>query len=75
VDKEEQWKNSRSNGKSISSKGFIESFRAKFAENSKQKEPIKYEQIRQDLWKKPWWFCQETIGNTKSVVEYLGRYP
>jgi hypothetical protein len=40
----------------------------------KQKEPIKYEQIRQDLWKKPWWFCQETIGNTKSVVEYLGRY-
>jgi hypothetical protein len=40
----------------------------------KTQRTIKYEQIRQDLWKKPWWFCQETFGNTKSVVEYLGEY-
>jgi hypothetical protein len=46
------------------SKGFIESFRAKFAKTLKTK-PIKYEQIRQDLWKKPWWFCQETIWKHK----------
>jgi hypothetical protein len=38
----------------------------------KAKEPIKYEQIRQDLWKKP--LVVLPFGNTKSVVEYLGRY-
>jgi hypothetical protein len=37
VDKEEQWKIVEVMVISISSKGFIESFRAKFCENSKQK--------------------------------------
>jgi hypothetical protein len=37
VDKEEQWKIVEVMVNSISSKGFIESFRAKFYENSKQK--------------------------------------
>jgi hypothetical protein len=70
VDKEG---NSRSNG-TYFSKGFIESFRAKFCEKLKAKEPIKYEQIRQDLWKKPGGFAKKPFENTKSVVEYLGRY-
>jgi hypothetical protein len=39
----------------------------------KAKEPIKYEQIRQDLWKKPGGFAKKPFENTKSV-EYLGRY-
>ena len=37
--------------------------------------PIQYEQIRQDLWKKPWVvFAKKPFGSAKSVVEYLGRY-
>jgi hypothetical protein len=76
VDKEEQWKNSRSNGKFLFPvKALSKVFRAKFCEKLKAKEPIKYEQIRQDLWKKPWVvFAKKPFGNTKSVVEYLGRY-
>jgi hypothetical protein len=62
VDKEEQWKNSRSNG--ISVKALSKVLERSFAKNSKQK-PIKYEQIRQDLWKKPWVVCQETIWKHK----------
>jgi hypothetical protein len=76
VDKEEQWKNSRSDGKFLFPvKALSKVFRAKFCEKLKAKEPIKYEQIRQDLWKKPWVvFAKKPFGNTKSVVEYLGRY-
>jgi len=76
VDKKEQWKNSRSDGKFLFPvKALSKVFRAKFCEKLKTKEPIKYEQIRQDLWKKPWVvFAKKPIGNTKSVVEYLGRY-
>jgi hypothetical protein len=60
VDKEEQWKNSRSNGKFLFPvKALSKVLERSFAKNSKQKEPIKYEQIRQDLWKKPWWFCKK----------------
>jgi replication initiation and membrane attachment protein DnaB len=33
-----------------------------------------YEQIRQDLWKTVGCFLLKNFGNTKSVVEYLGRY-
>jgi hypothetical protein len=72
VDKEEQWKIVEVMVNFISV-GFIESFRAKFCEKLKAKEPIKYEQIRQDLWKKPWWFCQETIWKHK-VCGGISRY-
>jgi hypothetical protein len=76
VDKKEQWKNSRSDGKFLFPvKALSKVFRAKFCEKLKVKEPIKYEQIRQGLWKKPWVvFAKKPFGNTKSVVEYLGRY-
>jgi hypothetical protein len=34
-----------------------------------------YEQIRKDLWRKPWVvFAKKPFGSPKSVVEYLGRY-
>lgn len=77
VDKEEQWKNSRSDGKFLFPvKALSKVFRAKFCEKLKAKEPIKHEQIRQDLWRKPWVvFAKNPFGDTKSVVEYLGRYP
>jgi hypothetical protein len=52
------------------SKGFIESFRAKFYENSK---PIKYEQIRQDLWKKPWVLPRNHL-ETQSLWWNIWRY-
>jgi hypothetical protein len=41
---------------------------------TQSKKPIKYEQIRQDLWKKPWWFCQETIWKHKVCGGIFGRY-
>jgi hypothetical protein len=34
-----------------------------------------YEQIRKDLWRKPWVvFAKKPFGSPKSVVEYLGIY-
>ena len=76
VDKEGQWQNCRTDGKFLFSvKALSKVFRAKFCEKLKAKEPIKYEQIRQQLWKKPWVvFAKKPFGNSKSVVEYLGRY-
>ncbi len=76
VDKDEQWKNSRSDGKFLFPvKALSKVFRAKFCEKLKAKEPIKYEQIRQNLWRKPWVvFAKKPFGSPKSVVEYLGRY-
>jgi hypothetical protein len=50
-------------------------FRAKFCAKLKAKLPTQYEQIRQDLWQKPWVvFAKKPFGSPKSVVEYLGRY-
>jgi secreted Zn-dependent insulinase-like peptidase len=76
VNKEGQWQNSRSDGKFLFPvKALSKVFRAKFCEKLKEKEPIKYEQIRHDLWKKPWVvFAKKPFGSSKSVVEYLGRY-
>ncbi|MDY0118938.1 MAG: IS91 family transposase [Bacilli bacterium] len=76
VDKEGQWQNCRTDGKFLFSvKALSKVFRAKFCEKLKAKEPIKYEQIRQQLWKKPWVvFAKKPFGNAHSVVEYLGRY-
>jgi hypothetical protein len=76
INREGQWKNSRTDGKFLFPvKALSKVFRAKYCAKLKAKSPILYEQIRQDLWKKPWVvFAKKPFGNTKSVVEYLGRY-
>ena len=76
IAKDQQWKNSRSDGKFLFPvKALSKIFRAKYCEKLKAKEPIKYEQIRQKLWSKPWVvFAKKPFGSPKSVVEYLGRY-
>jgi hypothetical protein len=76
VDKNGVWQNSRSDGKFLFRvKALSKVFRAKYCENLKVKKPIGYEQIRQELWQKPWVvFAKRPFGSPKSVVEYLGRY-
>lgn len=76
VDKDGQWQNIRSDGKFLFTvKALSKVFRVNFCEKLKTKEPIKYEQIRQELWRKPWVvFAKPPFGSSKSVVEYLGRY-
>ena len=76
VDKNGQFKNSHFKGNFLFPvKALSKVFRAKFCEKLKAKSPVKYEQIRQDLWKKPWVvFAKKPFGSPKSVVEYLGRY-
>ena len=76
VDKNSNWKNIRVDGKFLFPvKALSKVFRAKFCAKLKEKEPIKYEQIRQELWQKPWVvFAKKPFGSPKSVVEYLGRY-
>ena len=76
INKDGKWQNSRSDGKFLFPvKALSKVFKAKYCEKLKAKEPIKYEQIRQDLWKKPWVvFAKKPFGSPKSVVEYLGRY-
>jgi hypothetical protein len=71
-----QWKNSRTDGKFLFPvKALSKVFRAKYCQKLKAKEPIKYEQIRQELWQKPWVvFAKKPFGSPNSVVEYLGRY-
>jgi len=76
IDKQGNWKNIRSDGKFLFPvKALSKVFRAKYCQKLKEKEPIKYEQIRQELWQKPWVvFAKKPFGSPKSVVEYLGRY-
>lgn len=76
VDKNGQWQNSRTDGKFLFAvKTLSKVFRAKYCEKIKTKLPIKYEQIRPELWQKPWVvFAKKPFGSSKSVVEYLGRY-
>jgi hypothetical protein len=76
VNKDGQWKNARTDGKFLFSvKALSKVFRAKFCAKLKAKSPIQYEQIRQNLWQKPWVvFAKKPFGSAKSVVEYLGRY-
>ena len=71
-----QWQNGRANGKFLFLvKALSKVFRAKYCAKLKAKSPIQYEQIRQDLWCKPWVvFAKKPFGSPKSVVEYLGRY-
>ncbi len=70
VDKIGQWKNSRTDGKFLFPvKVLSKVFRAKYCEKLKAKNPIGYEQIRQELWQKPWVvFAKRPFGNAKSVV-------
>jgi hypothetical protein len=76
VDKNSIWQNSRTDGKFLFPvKALSRVFRAKYCQKLKAKLPIQYEQIRQDLWRKPWVvFAKKPFGSPKSVVEYLGRY-
>jgi hypothetical protein len=76
VTKKGEWQNCRTNGKFLFPvKALSKVFRAKYCQKLKEKEPIKYEQIRQTLWQKPWVvFAKKPFGSPKSVVEYLGRY-
>ena len=76
INREGQWENSRTDGNFLFPvKALSKVFRAKYCAKLKAKSPILYEEIRQDLWKKPWVvFAKKPFGNTKSVVEYLGRY-
>ena len=76
VNKNGQWQNSRTDGKFLFPvKALSKVFRAKFCEKLKAKSPTQYEQIRQELWQKPWVvFAKKPFGSPKSVVEYLGRY-
>ena len=76
IDNQGNWKNIRSDGKYLFSvKALSKVFRAKYCQKLKGKEPIQYEQIRQELWQKPWVvFAKRPFGSPKSVVEYLGRY-
>lgn len=76
LDKNGQWKNSHNNGKFLFPvKAMSKVFRAKYCGKLKAKSLIQYEQIRQELWQKPWVvFTKRSFGSPKSVVEYLGRY-
>jgi hypothetical protein len=76
INKEGEWQNSRTDGKFLFPvKALSKVFRAKYCQKLKEKEPVKYEQIRQELWQKPWVvFAKRPFGSPKSVVEYLGRY-
>jgi Putative transposase/Transposase zinc-binding domain len=76
IDRDGVWQNSRTDGKFLFPvKALSKVFRAKYCQKLKEKEPIKYEQIRQALWQKQWVvFAKKPFGSPKSVVEYLGRY-
>jgi Putative transposase/Transposase zinc-binding domain len=76
VDKDGAWQNAKANGKFLFPvKAMSKVFRAKYCEKLKSKLPIEYEQIREELWKKPWVvFAKRPFGTTQSVIEYLGRY-
>jgi hypothetical protein len=76
LDKNDQWVNRRADGKFLFPvKALSKVFRAKYCEKLKAKMPMGYEQIRQELWKKPWVvYAKRAFGSPTSVIEYLGRY-
>jgi hypothetical protein len=74
VDKEEQWKNSRSNGNSIPVKALSKVLERSFAKTqSKRAYKIRANKTR-FMEETLGGFAKKPFGNTKSVVEYLGRY-
>ena len=76
VDKNGKWQNIRSDGNFLFSvRALSKVFRAKYCEKLKEKSPLDYVKIQQQLWHKQWVvFAKKPFGNAHSVVEYLGRY-
>ncbi|MCZ8331693.1 MAG: IS91 family transposase [Flavobacterium sp.] len=76
VDKDGKWKNIRSDGKFLFPvKALSKVFRAKYCQKLKEKSPHDYARVQKQLWEKQWIvFAKKPFGNSKSVVEYLGRY-
>lgn len=76
IDKQENWKNIRTDGKFLFSvKALSKVFRAKYCEMLKSRLPEAYQNLKIDLWKKPWIiYAKRPFGSPKSVIEYLGRY-
>ena len=47
----------------FSGESLVKGFRAQYCEKLKSKEPIQYEQIRQELWQKSWVvFAKDPLG-------------
>ena len=71
-----KWKNARSEGKYLFPvKAMSKVFRAKYVEALKKKMPDLDKQLVNDLFKKSWVvFAKRPFGNSKDVLEYLGRY-
>lgn len=76
IDKQGKWATVRVDGKFLFSvKALSKVFRAKYCDKLKAKDVVQYQKIRQQLWTKPWVvFAKRPFGNSKAVVEYLGRY-
>lgn len=76
IGENQEWKNIREDGKFLFAvKALSKVFRAKYCRILEQKEPVAYQSIRKGLWAKNWViFTKKPFGNSKSVVEYLGRY-
>lgn len=76
VNKDGTWNNIRSDGKFLFPvKALSKVFRAKFCAALKERHYEQYLKIQQQLWEKRWVvFAKKPFGNSKSVVEYLGRY-
>lgn len=77
VDKKGRWHRSKSEGKFLYPvKAMSLVFRAKYVELLRGKLADKFPQkLRNELFKKKWVvYAKRPFGNTKSVVEYLGRY-
>jgi len=76
VEKDGQWKQISSDGKYLFSvKAMSKVFRAKYCEKLKEKLPEQYLSIRKELWGKDWVvYAKRPFGDSRSVIEYLGRY-
>jgi hypothetical protein len=76
IDKNGHWQNIRADGKLLFSvKALSKVFRAKYCEKLQGNDAIQYQQIRSKLWEKQWVvYAKRPFGNSKAVIEYLGRY-
>ncbi len=71
-----KWKTARSEGKYLFPvKAMSIVFRAKYVQALKHRIPHLDKKLISDLFKKKWVvYAKRPFGNTKSVIEYLGRY-
>ena len=76
IDKNGDWQNIRVDGKFLFSvKALSKVFRAKYCAILRKKDYSQYQNIRSNLWEKPWVvYAKRPFGNVNSVIEYLGRY-